>query len=413
MRLLHTSDWHLGQTLHDFERTGEHRRFLDWLAATLEAQAVDALLVSGDVFDTANPPAAAQALLDRFLREAKARVPHLGIVIVAGNHASPARLEAPAPLLQAFDACVVGQPRRGADGEFDPAPLVVPLRNRHGSVAAWCLAVPYLRPGDVPRVETEGDAFAAGVAELYRQAYAHAASLRQPGQAIVAMGHCHMSGGQVSELSERRLVVGGAEALPADLFDAGIAYVALGHLHLAQRVGGRDDRRYAGSPLPMSFAEVDYPHQAVCVELDGERLQQVRSLRVPRFLDLLRVPEAAPAPVAEVLDALRSLNLPERPRDEQPLLQVRVRLEAPEPGLRASVEAAVAGKPLRLARIETSYPGRATDAVPGDAEAFEDLGRLAPKDIFRRVYERQFQGPPPEALLAAFAELLHEPEGAA
>ncbi|MBS1173762.1 MAG: sbcD [Proteobacteria bacterium] len=391
MRLLHTSDWHLGQTLHDFERTGEHRRFLDWLAATLEAQAVDALLVSGDVFDTANPPAAAQALLYRFLREAKARVPHLGIVIVAGNHDSPARLEAPAPLLQAFDACVVGQPRRGADGE----------------------AVPYLRPGDVPRVETEGDAFAAGVAELYRQAYAHAASLRQPGQAIVAMGHCHMSGGQVSELSERRLVVGGAEALPADLFDAGIAYVALGHLHLAQRVGGRDDRRYAGSPLPMSFAEVDYPHQAVCVELDGERLQQVRSLRVPRFLDLLRVPEAAPAPVAEVLDALRSLNLPERPRDEQPLLQVRVRLDAPEPGLRASVEAAIAGKPLRLARIETSYPGRAADAVPGDAEAFEDLGRLAPEDIFRRVYERQFQGPPPAALLAAFAELLHEPEGAA
>jgi len=142
--------------------------------------------------------------------------------------------------------------------------------------------------------------------------------------------------------------------------------------------------------------------------------------RVPRPVEVCRCgaklpapAEETPAPVAEVLDALRSLNLPERPRDEQPLLQVRVRLDAPEPGLRASVEAAIAGKPLRLARIETSYPGRATDAVPGDAEAFEDLGRLAPEDIFRRVYERQFQGPPPEALLAAFAELLHEPEGAA
>jgi exonuclease SbcD len=273
--------------------------------------------------------------------------------------------------------------------------------------------MPYLRPGEVPRVETDGDVFAAGVAELYRQAYAHARSLRQPGQAIVAMGHCHMSGGQVSELSERRLVVGGAEALPADLFDPGIAYVALGHLHLAQRVGGRNDRRYAGSPLPMSFAEVDYPHQVVCVDLDGERLQQARSLPVPRFLDLLRVPQAAPAPVAEVLDALRSLDLPERPRDEQPLLQVRVRLDAPEPGLRASVEAAIAGKPLRLARIETSYPGRSADAAAGEDEAFEDLARLAPEDIFRRVYERQFQEPPPAGLLAAFAELLHEPEPAA
>jgi exonuclease SbcD len=303
----------------------------------------------------------------------------------------------------------VGQPRRGADGEFDPATLVVPLRNRQGETAAWCLAVPYLRPGDVPRVETEGDAFAAGVAELYRRATAHALSLREPGQAIVAMGHCHMSGGQVSELSERRIVVGGAEALPASLFDPAIAYVALGHLHLAQRVGGSDALRYAGSPLPMSFAEAGYPSQVVCIDLDGERLQQVRSVRVPRFVDLLRVPQAAPASVAEVLDALRALELPERLRDEQPLLQVRVHLDGPEPGLRASVEAAIAGKPVRLARIETSYPARAADAAAGDAETFEDLGRLAPVDIFGRLYQRQYQEAPPEALLAAFAELLQEP----
>src|SRR5487761_1966199 len=247
MRFLHTSDWHLGQTLHSFERTHEHQCFLNWLLDTITTEQAEGLLISGDIFDNANPSAASQKLLYRFLQQAKMRVPHLNIIIIAGNHDSPGRLEAPGPLLEEFDTTVVGQIRRTVDGDIDLSQLVVPLQNRDGAIAAWCLAIPFLRPGDVPRVETEGDAYMEGIALLYRQTLELALARRQPGQAILALGHCHMAGGEVSAESERRIVIGGAEALSASIFDPAIAYAALGHLHRAQRVGKQEHLRYCGS----------------------------------------------------------------------------------------------------------------------------------------------------------------------
>lgn len=416
MKLLHTSDWHLGQTLHQHEREAEHARFLAWLLDTLQAEQIDALLVAGDVFDNTNPSAASQAMLYRFLAQARQRVPHLNIVITAGNHDSPGRLQAPSPLLAEFGAHVVGTVGNSGDASPDLARLVVPLRNRAGDVAAWCMAVPFLRPADVPRVEVADsgtdskadDAYAAGTHALYAQVFAHAASLRQPGQAVLAMGHCHLTGGQVSEDSERRIVVGGAEALSASLFDPGIAYVALGHLHLAQTVGGDATRRYCGSPLPMSFSEIHYPHQVVVVELAGEAVASVRSVPVPRTVDLLRVPPR-PAPLPEVLAALSVL--PDVPPDAQPddlwpYLQVRVQLTQPEPGLRAQIEAALAGKAVRLVRIETSLAASAA-AQAAPPVSLDELGALSPTAFFERLYRHRFNDTPPSPeLLGAFAELL-------
>lgn len=418
MKLLHTSDWHLGQTLHQHEREAEHARFLAWLLDTLQAEQIDALLVAGDVFDNTNPSAASQAMLYRFLAQARQRVPHLNIVITAGNHDSPGRLQAPSPLLAEFGAHVVGTVGNSGDASPDLARLVVPLRNRAGDVAAWCMAVPFLRPADVPRVEVADsgtdskadDAYAAGTHALYARVYAHAASLRQPGQAVLAMGHCHLTGGQVSEDSERRIVVGGAEALSASLFDLGIAYVALGHLHLAQTVGGDATRRYCGSPLPMSFSEIHYPHQVVVVELAGEAVASVRSVPVPRTVDLLRVPPR-PAPLPEVLAALGVL--PDVPPDAQPddlwpYLQVRVQLTQPEPGLRAQIEAALAGKAVRLVRIETSLAASAA-AQAAPPVSLDELGALSPTAFFERLYRHRFNDTPPSPeLLGAFAELLVE-----
>lgn len=418
MKLLHTSDWHLGQTLHQHEREAEHARFLAWLLDTLQAEQIDALLVAGDVFDNTNPSAASQAMLYRFLAQARQRVPHLNIVITAGNHDSPGRLQAPSPLLAEFGAHVVGTVGNSGDASPDLARLVVPLRNRAGDVAAWCMAVPFLRPADVPRVEVADsgtdskadDAYAAGTHALYARVYAHAASLRQPGQAVLAMGHCHLTGGQVSEDSERRIVVGGAEALSASLFDTGIAYVALGHLHLAQTVGGDATRRYCGSPLPMSFSEIHYPHQVVVVELAGEAVASVRSVPVPRTVDLLRVPPR-PAPLPEVLAALGVL--PDVPPDAQPddlwpYLQVRVQLTQPEPGLRAQIEAALAGKAVRLVRIETSLAASAA-AQAAPPVSLDELGALSPTAFFERLYRHRFNDTPPSPeLLGAFAELLVE-----
>jgi exonuclease SbcD len=411
MRLLHTSDWHLGQTLHNFDRTWEHQRFLDWLLDTLVAEDIDALLIAGDIFDNANPSAASQRQLYYFLQQARARSPRLDIVVIAGNHDSPGRLEAPAPLLGAHGTRVVGHMVRDADGQIDLERLLVPLTGRDGAVQAWCVAIPFLRPGDVPRVNPpEGEtidpyaAYLQGIALLYRQAYALAESRRMPGQAILAMGHCHMVGGDASPDSERRIVIGGTEALPAAMFDPGLAYAALGHLHLAQRVGKQEHLRYSGSPLPLSFSEVHYQHQVLRIELEGAAARAIVPLPVPRAVELLRVP-AAPAPLKDAIAALVELDLPERPVHEQPYLEVRVLLDGPEPSLRAQVEAALQGKPVRLAKIE---PTRRTLTAAGiePALTLDQLAALQPDEIFRRLWQQRFGIEAPDDQLAAFAELM-------
>ena len=407
MRFLHTSDWHLGQTLHSFERTYEHQCFLDWLLETITIEQAEGLLISGDIFDNANPSAASQKQLYRFLQQAKVRVPHLNIIIIAGNHDSPGRLEAPGPLLEAFDTTVVGHIRRTADGGIDLTQLVVPLKNRDGAIAAWCLAIPFMRPSDVPRVETEGDAYMEGIAQLYRQALELALARRQPGQAILALGHCHMAGGEVSAESERRILIGGAEALSASIFDPAIAYAALGHLHRAQRVGKQEHLRYCGSPLPLSFAEIDYTHQILRVDLDGESVQTITTIPVPRAVELLRIPRQ-PAPVEEVLAALEALDLPAQPDMlAHPYLEVRVQLDSPEPSLRARVEAALENKPIRLAKIESSVDHKISGVVA--PMSLDDLNRLQPEDIFQLLYQSKFGNKAPPEQLAAFAELLIEP----
>jgi exonuclease SbcD len=411
MRLLHTSDWHLGQTLHNFDRIHEHQRFLDWLLETIAAEQVDALLIAGDIFDNSNPSAASQRQLYRFLQQARARSPQLDIVVIAGNHDSPGRLEAPGPLLEAHGTRVVGHVVRDAAGEIDLERLVVPLTGRDGKVKAWCVAIPFLRPGDVPRVELEAtddgtpvDAYLSGIALLYQQAYALARTRCAKGEAILAMGHCHMVGGDASPDSERRILIGGTEALPSSMFDPGVAYAALGHLHLAQKVGKQEHLRYCGSPLPLSFAEIGYRHQVLRIDLDGDKAKEIVPLHVPRAVELLRVP-AQPAPLTQVIAELVGLELPDAPLHEQPYLEVRVLLDGPEPSLRAQVEAALEGKPVRLAKIE---PTRKVVTAAGidAALSLDQLAQLQPDDIFRRLWQQRFGDDAPADQLAAFAELM-------
>lgn len=414
MRLLHTSDWHLGQSLHNFDRQYEHQRFLDWLLDAIVSEQADALLVAGDVFDNANPSSASQRQLYTFLRQARARAPQLDIVVIAGNHDSPGRLEAPGPLLEVHGTTVIGYPHRDADGAIAIERMLVPLTGKDGAIAAWVLAVPFLRHGDVPRLapaESEGDAaptpqpdpYLAGIAELYRQASALASARAADGQAIVAMGHCHMVNGTMSADSERRIVIGGTEMLPSGIFPPPIAYAALGHLHLAQQVGPHAHIRYSGSPIPLSFAETDYPHQVLRIDFDGAQVRQITPLPVPRAVQLLRIPQK-PAPLEQVKAALAALELPDAPLEQQPLLEVRVQLSAPEPGLRASIEEALQGKPARLAKIDTSNAARAS--FEAAAVSLDQLAALQPDDIFKRLYQQRYGSDAPPDQLAAFAELV-------
>ncbi|KRB81773.1 exonuclease SbcCD subunit D C-terminal domain-containing protein [Duganella sp. Root198D2] len=414
MRLLHTSDWHLGQSLHNFDRHYEHQRFLDWLLDTIVSEQADALLVAGDIFDNANPSAASQRQLYTFLQQARARAPQLDIVVIAGNHDSPGRLEAPGPLLEVHGTTVIGYPHRDADGSLAIERMLVPLTGKDGATAAWVLAVPFLRHGDVPRLAPQeaadgedaapqADPYLAGIAELYRQALELAGSRASQSQAIVAMGHCHMVNGTMSAESERRIVIGGTEMLPTGIFPPPIAYAALGHLHLAQQVGPHAHIRYCGSPIPLSFAETSYTHQVLRIDLQGAQVGEITALPVPRAVQLLRVPEK-PAPLQEVKTALAALELPDVPLEQQPLLEVRIRLAAPEPGLRAAIEEALQGKPVRLAKIETSSAARAS--FEEAALSLDQLATLQPDDIFKRLYQLRYGTEAPPEQLAAFAELV-------
>lgn len=401
MRLLHTSDWHLGQNFFGFSRHYEHQQFLDWLLITLKEQYIDVLLIAGDIFDTANPPSSAQQQFYKFLCAAKANTPHLQVVIIAGNHDSPTRLEVPTPFLAAIDMTVVGQVQRKQQ-HIDLESLLVPLHNQQGEIAAWCLAVPFLRPNDVPRVDGANDAYLAGIDALYQQVTALAKTKRQKGQALIAMGHCHLLGGEISSDSERKLVMGGIEMLSSQIFDQELAYVALGHLHLAQQVGA-EHIRYSGSPLPMSFSEIHYPHQVLKIELSNQSATEITSIKIPRSVALQRLPEK-PAPIDEVLTLLEQQDWPSVCEEQQPYLQVRVLLDKPEPSLRHKLEHALQDKAVRLVKIETSYPQQHQEHSQNIL--LEDVSKLQPEDIFLRMYQERFQNQPDNQLLTAFRDLL-------
>ncbi|MQA54678.1 exonuclease SbcCD subunit D C-terminal domain-containing protein [Pseudomonas piscis] len=406
MRLFHTSDWHLGQNLHGQERDFEHACFLEWLLRQLKHEQPDALLIAGDIFDTVNPPVKAQERLYDFIVSAHEQQPGLSIVMIAGNHDSGSRIELPAPLMRRLRAHALGRVLWLDDGQLDAGRLLLPLTDASGKVAAWCLALPFLRPAEVTGRHL-GEDYLKGIAQVHEWLIAAAEERRQPGQALIAVSHAHIAGGAVSEDSERSLVIGNAEALPASLFGPQISYVALGHLHKPQKVNGEERIRYSGSPIPLSFSEIDYKHQILDIRLDGEQLLSVEPRLIPRAVNLQRL---GPAPLGEILAQLGALPdidlLAEEQR--QPWLEVRIRLDEPQPDLRQQVENALQGKAVRLVRIAAEYAGSASgDGEDGMAGLIE-LDQLNPEELFRRAWRDAYANEADEQTLKDFALLLQD-----
>jgi len=405
LRLFHTSDWHLGQNLHGQERDFEHACFLDWLLGQLGLHHPDVLLIAGDIFDTVNPPLKAQERLYDFIISAHEQHPDLTIVMIAGNHDSGSRIELPAPLMRRLRTHALGRVLWLDDGQLDAERLLIPLPGADGEIAGWCLALPFLRPAEVTGAQL-GDDYLRGISQVHEWLIAAANAKRKPGQALVAISHAHMAGGSVSEDSERSLIIGNAEALPASLFDASVSYVALGHLHKPQRVNGEERIRYCGSPIPLSFSEIGYQHQILDVQLDGETLVSVESRLIPRAVNLQRL-EAAP--LADILKQLAELPdidlLAETQR--QPWLEVRVCLDEPQPDLRQQVETALQGKAVRLVRIAAEYAGSGA-RDDGQGDRLIELDQLTPQELFRRAWQESYGSEVDEQTLKDFAVLLQE-----
>lgn len=402
IRILHTADWHLGQTFFGYDRTEEHEVFLNWLAEEIRQKEIDALIIAGDVFDVSNPSAASQSMYYQFIYRVTAENPYLQIVIVAGNHDSAARLEAPLPLLQAMRTEVRGVVRKLEGGEIDYDHLTVELKNRKGEVELLCMAVPFLRQGDYPAVQTEGNPYAEGVRELYAQLLQRLWKRRTENQAILAIGHLQATGSEIAEKDySERTVIGGLECVSPEAFSEQIAYTALGHIHKAQRVSGRENVRYAGSPIPMSFAEKHYHHGVVMVTFDGGCAVDIERLECPKLIPLVSVPNVEPVSPEAILEALKEL-----PETEAvaPYLEVKVLLEEPEPMLRQEIEEALADKNYRLARIVSTYRTETGNTTKENENWKRGLQEMSPLQIAQSAFEKIYQVEMPVELTDLFEE---------
>ena len=417
IRILHTADWHLGQTFFGYDRVEEHTHFLQWLVRELKENKIDVLLIAGDIFDVSNPSAASQHMFYRFIRQVTEENPKLQLVVVAGNHDSAARLEAPLPLLQEMRTEIRGIVRRH-EGEIDYDHLIVELKNSEGEVEALCLAVPFLRQGDYPVVTTDGSPYAEGVKELYARLQERALQRRKDGQALVAVGHLQATGSEIAERDfSERTIIGGLECVSPDTFTEQIAYTALGHIHKSQRVSGRENVRYAGSPLPMSFAEREYHHGVVIVTLAEGWAVEIEKREYVPLVGLLSVPRGKAATPEEVLEELAHLPLAsEEAEGEQterslhfPYLEIKVLLTEPEPMLRQQIEEAIADKAVRLARIVSVYRQAEENTLEEEVLA-AGLQEMNPLQIVKATFENTYQSEMPEELERLFQQAMREAE---
>ncbi|MBA4416783.1 MAG: exonuclease sbcCD subunit D [Syntrophus sp. (in: bacteria)] len=288
MKVLHTSDWHIGRALYGRKRYEEFEAFLNWLTSLIESENIDVLLVAGDVFDNSMPSNHAQELYYRFLCHVAASSDR-HVVVTAGNHDSPSFLNAPRELLKFFNVHVVGC------ASILPADELIVLFGTDHEPRLIVCAIPYLRDRDIrtaeagESIEDKERKIAEGIRTHYRlvcEAAEQKRALLEKSVPIVAMGHLFAAGGQtVDGDGVRNLYIGSLAQVRTDVFPECIDYLALGHLHVPQVVGGSDYIRYSGSPLPIGFGEAQQQKSVVLLEFSGN-IPNITNVTVPRFQEL-------------------------------------------------------------------------------------------------------------------------------
>ncbi|AUS06140.1 exonuclease subunit SbcD [Pseudotamlana carrageenivorans] len=285
MKILHTADWHLGHRLHEQSQMEEQSLFLDWLEGYIIDNSIDVLLVSGDVFDTGAPSNQSLEMYYNFLIKLNGSCCK-SIVITGGNHDSPGTLNAPKHILNALSIKVVGKATEHIEDEV----FNICINNEHLIVAA----IPYLRDGDIRRAvagesfEDLTDKYKTALINHYHQAAAHCKDINQANAPMIAMGHLFAVGGSISE-SEQQIYVGTLGHIGAEDFPKEFDYIALGHLHRPQIIGGNPKVRYSGSPNVLSFSEVGYDKKVVVLNISDNKITEVTDVVIPNFRMFYRI----------------------------------------------------------------------------------------------------------------------------
>ncbi|EPM0390739.1 exonuclease subunit SbcD [Proteus mirabilis] len=302
MRIIHTSDWHLGQYFFTKTRAQEHQQFLDWLLAQIREQQVDAVIVAGDIFDTGSPPSYARELYNRFV--VAIRDTQCQLIILGGNHDSVATLNESKSLLACLNTTVIAN----VHTETPQAPIILYQKN-HTPGALLC-AIPYLRPRDMINSKSgqsgadKQSALKEAIADYYQRQYQAALDLRKQlniNIPIIATGHLTTIGASVSD-SVREIYIGTLEAFNATLFPP-FDYIALGHIHRPQRVNKSGHIRYSGSPIPLSFDESAQQKSVCLIDFEQDKLAEMTLLPIPEF-QLLRTLSGSLQEIATQLEKL-------------------------------------------------------------------------------------------------------------
>lgn len=404
MKILHTSDWHLGRSLYGRKRYEEFSAFLDWLASTIETERIDLLLVAGDIFDTGTPGNRAQELYYQFLCRV-AGSSCRNIVITAGNHDSPSFLNAPKELLRALNVHVIGSITTDPDDEvvvLKKEPRMDTnghelLTEKHpqiktGEDYAIVCAVPYLRDRDVrtaepgETIEDKNKKLVEGIrahyaevvtiAEEKRKNLLESAPSADTKVPIIAMGHLFTAGGKTTDGDGvRDLYVGSLAHVGTDIFPEVLDYVALGHLHVPQPVGKTDHIRYSGSPIPIGFGEAMQKKSVVLFEIKNQK-SEIRLLEVPCFQSLVRI-VGSRDDILGKLDALKN---------EESSAWVEIEYTGNEiiPDLRDILEESIAGSELEILRIRNRQTFNYAIRAVTQEETLDDL---SVHDVFERCLD--------------------------
>ena len=397
MKILTTSDWHLGNLFHGNDRLPEHRHFLNWLLDQIKRHRPDALLIAGDIFDNGNPSAAAQGTYYEFLADATQACPGMTIVITAGNHDSSNRLEAPRPLLERYNVEIRGNVRRtwvpadeanGSQGcwQTDYDDLIIPLHGSDGTDAV-VLAVPYLR-SDVVADES----YSRGVNRFLHELTARARQL-YPDTPTIMMAHLYARGTDIAkDDASEKIIVGGQEEVSIDAWDDHPDYMTCGHIHKRQHIWGTDWARYTGSTLPMSFAEKDYHHGVDLVTIDSNRHAEVEFLEYHPQHRLRILPETDEALTPKKLQKLIKQQLRDRQdnrlSDTFEYVVLRVMVEKVSPDDIRDLEALIATKDAVLCKIQKIMPQLDLSTLDGSQHItnIDDILNRDPIDTLREAF---------------------------
>lgn len=351
MKILHTSDWHLGRSLYGKKRYEEFEAFLNWLSITISEEKIEVLLVAGDIFDTTTPSNQAQALYYKFLcRVATSCCRH--IVIIAGNHDSPSFLNAPKELLLSLNVHVVA----AVSDQYEDELIVLSHPEDNAPEVIIC-AVPFLRDRDVRQVEVGEsiDDKELKLIEGIKKHYAELCELAEKKQQeleqsdnkkvpIIAMGHLFTAGGAtIDGDGVRELYVGSIAHVSASIFPDSIDYLALGHLHVAQKINQSEVRRYSGSPIAMGFGEATQKKIVCCIEFNDKNEIKVVEMTVPKFQHLVQIKGDWEKIAAKFVE-IKLLN-------EAVWVEVIYQAEEVIPDLQEKLEEMIVGTEIEILRI--------------------------------------------------------------